>query len=178
MCIRDRENRSPLDAARERRAARVAAASATAEAAAVERLRAARAGDAVDPKARSGRWAPPANSSEAPRLSRALPAALSNRVEDRLHRDSVMRQARHAAMRSEAIRGEDMAIRARSATTNRPARVGAFSSAKLSHTSSLDAGDRLYRLGMRDIAARRERCLLYTSPSPRDLSTSRMPSSA
>ena len=26
--------------------------------------------------------------------------------------------------------------------------------------------------------ARREACLLYTSPSPRDLSTSRMPSSA
>ena len=30
----------------------------------------------------------------------------------------------------------------------------------------------------KDIRARMEDCLLYTSPSPRDLSTSRMPSSA
>ena len=29
-----------------------------------------------------------------------------------------------------------------------------------------------------DVAAKRDACLLYTSPSPRDLSTSRMPSSA
>ena len=29
-----------------------------------------------------------------------------------------------------------------------------------------------------DVAVRRYACLLYTSPSPRDLSTSRMPSSA
>ena len=32
--------------------------------------------------------------------------------------------------------------------------------------------------GLDDIKRRRECCLLYTSPSPRDLSTSRMPSSA
>ena len=40
----------------------------------------------------------------------------------------------------------------------------------------LDAG---YAGGMDYLARTRvERCLLYTSPSPRDLSTSRMPSSA
>ena len=30
----------------------------------------------------------------------------------------------------------------------------------------------------KELAQRLQRCLLYTSPSPRDLSTSRMPSSA
>ena len=42
------------------------------------------------------------------------------------------------------------------------------------------AGDG-FRIGLDNLAGvgfQRESCLLYTSPSPRDLSTSRMPSSA
>ena len=38
--------------------------------------------------------------------------------------------------------------------------------------------ERAYRLALDLDPARIETCLLYTSPSPRDLSTSRMPSSA
>ena len=37
---------------------------------------------------------------------------------------------------------------------------------------------RLGKLFVLELAKRVEHCLLYTSPSPRDLSTSRMPSSA
>ena len=43
----------------------------------------------------------------------------------------------------------------------------------------LNEGDLLRRIGKLEIAGRcYKSCLLYTSPSPRDLSTSRMPSSA
>ena len=38
--------------------------------------------------------------------------------------------------------------------------------------------DNEYKAMMMDIRVYRMNCLLYTSPSPRDLSTSRMPSSA
>ena len=45
---------------------------------------------------------------------------------------------------------------------------------KLTHTIATRIGAYLERQGLLE----RDVCLLYTSPSPRDLSTSRMPSSA
>ena len=42
----------------------------------------------------------------------------------------------------------------------------------------LDKGNEVYLLPNNDPKRKLKYCLLYTSPSPRDLSTSRMPSSA
>ena len=42
----------------------------------------------------------------------------------------------------------------------------------------LDIGGESTRPGAQEVSEEQEVCLLYTSPSPRDLSTSRMPSSA
>ena len=53
-------------------------------------------------------------------------------------------------------------------------RAVVFGQGKIIHDGDLETGCSLYE----QVLGASDRCLLYTSPSPRDLSTSRMPSSA
>ena len=59
-------------------------------------------------------------------------------------------------------------------TADHPENAGAFMTAVI---ENMDAGRARFEAGL-ELLKSHEICLLYTSPSPRDLSTSRMPSSA
>ena len=59
-----------------------------------------------------------------------------------------------------------------------PPRAKTFGFLVLPNFTTIGLASAVETLRMANLAAHRSLCLLYTSPSPRDLSTSRMPSSA